>query len=50
MIARRTFLKSASVAAVSMGVSEAQQVPNSSGNEPAKLSARWCLRLPLSHL
>jgi len=46
MIARRTFLKTASAAAIasacsglSVGVSEAQQVPNSSGSEPAKLKA-----------
>ncbi len=46
MIARRTFLKRASAAAVasatsglSVGVSQAQQVPNSAGSEPAKLKA-----------
>jgi D-galactarolactone isomerase len=46
MIARRTFIKSASVVAIastaadiSVGVSEAQQVPNSSGSGPAKLKA-----------
>lgn len=38
MIARRTFLKSASVA-ISARLAAAQQVPNSSGNEPAKLKA-----------
>ena len=46
MIARRALIKGASVAAmaaassgISVGVSEAQQVPNSSGTEPAKLKA-----------
>jgi predicted TIM-barrel fold metal-dependent hydrolase len=46
MIARRTFIKSISMAAVgpagpaiSIGVSQAQQVPNSSGSEPASLKA-----------
>jgi len=46
MLARRTFLKTASAAAIAaagsplyVGVSEAQQVPNSSGSEPAKLKA-----------
>ena len=44
MIVRRTFIKSASVAiastaGISIGVSQAQQVPNSSGSEPAKLKA-----------
>ena len=45
MIARRTFLKHASVAAaaaasgLSVGLSQAQQVPNSAGSEPAKLKA-----------
>src|SRR5438093_13680837 len=43
MIARRTFIKRASLAIASaapgifVGVSQAQQVPNSSGSEPAKL-------------
>jgi D-galactarolactone isomerase len=46
MIARRAFIKSASSMAIgssgwsiSLGVSHAQQVPNSSGTEPAKLKA-----------
>ena len=46
MIRRRTFIKSASAVAIassageiSVGVSDAQQVPNSSGNERAKLKA-----------
>ena len=46
MIARRTFIKAVSAAAIastgselSVGVSEAQQVPNSAGSEPAKLKA-----------
>lgn len=46
MIGRRTFVKSASMMAIasaastiSVGVSDAQQVPNSSGAEPAKLKA-----------
>lgn len=46
MIARRTFIKSISMAAIgaaglaiSIGVSRAQQVPNSSGSEPATLKA-----------
>jgi predicted TIM-barrel fold metal-dependent hydrolase len=46
MIARRTFIKSASAVAIassageiSVGVSEAQQVPNSSGSERSKLKA-----------
>jgi predicted TIM-barrel fold metal-dependent hydrolase len=39
MIARRIFLKSASAAAISGRLSEAQQVPNSSGKEGAKLKA-----------
>jgi predicted TIM-barrel fold metal-dependent hydrolase len=46
MIARRTFIKSASAVAIastaadiSVGVSQAQQVPNSSGSGPAKLKA-----------
>ncbi len=46
MIGRRTFVKSASMMAIastatkiSVGVSHAQQVPNSSGAEPAKLKA-----------
>jgi len=46
MIARRTFIKSASAVAIastagdiSVGVSQAQQVPNSSGSGPARLKA-----------
>jgi len=46
MVARRTFLKRGSIIAIgysgwaiSLGVSQAQQVPNSSGTEPAKLKA-----------
>ena len=46
MIARRTFIKGASMAAIvattsgaSIGESLAQQVPNSSGTEPAKVKA-----------
>jgi D-galactarolactone isomerase len=43
MIARRMFIKSVSIAysgfAISAGMSQAQQVPNSSGTEPAKLKA-----------
>jgi hypothetical protein len=46
MIARRTFVKTACVAAItsatsrlSVGVGQAQQVPNSSGTESAKLKA-----------
>src|SRR5437764_5465685 len=46
MIARRTFIKSASAVAIassageiSVGVSQAQQVPNSTGSERAKLKA-----------
>ena len=43
MIARRTFIKSVSMGysglAISAGISQAQQVPNSSGTEPAKLKA-----------
>ena len=45
MIARRTFIERASLAIASaapgifVGVSQAQQVPNSSGSEPAKLKA-----------
>jgi D-galactarolactone isomerase len=46
MIARRTFLKHASAAAIAsatsgllVGVGHAEQVPNSSGSEPAKLKA-----------
>src|SRR5262249_31679615 len=42
MIARRTFIKGASVAAITgihAGQSEAQQVPNSVGAEPPKLKA-----------
>src|SRR5215467_8377616 len=46
MIARRTFIKGASVAAITatasgihVGQSEAQQVPNSVGAEPPKLKA-----------
>src|SRR5579862_8349600 len=46
MIGRRSLIKGASMAAmaaavsgVSVRVSEAQQVPNSSGSEPAKLKA-----------
>ncbi len=46
MIARRTFIKSVSMvalgsggSAISVGVSEAQQVPNSSGIKPARLKA-----------
>ena len=46
MIARRTFIKRVSMAAlaaggsaISVGVSQAQQVPNSSGAEPARLKA-----------
>ena len=46
MIARRKFIKSASMMAIAsaaprifVGVSEAQQVPNSTGSEPAKLKA-----------
>ena len=46
MIARRTFIKSVSMMAIgssgsviSIGVSQAQQVPNSSGTQPAKLKA-----------
>ena len=38
MIPRRTFLKSAAIA-ISTRIGEAQQVPNSSGTEPAKLRA-----------
>ena len=47
MIARRTFIKSASMLALAastlrlyVGESFAQQVPNSSGTEPATLKAR----------
>jgi D-galactarolactone isomerase len=43
MIARRTFIKSVSMGysglAIFAGISQAQQVPNSSGTEPAKLKA-----------
>src|ERR1035437_8847842 len=46
MIARRTFIKGVSMvtmgsggSAISVGVSEAQQVPNSSGIKPARLKA-----------
>jgi D-galactarolactone isomerase len=39
MIARRKFIKSASMMAIASTVSRAQQVPNSSGSEPAKLKA-----------
>jgi len=39
MIARRTFIKNTSMAAISVGWSQAQQVPNSSGAEPARLKA-----------
>jgi D-galactarolactone isomerase len=39
MIARRIFLKSASAAAISTRLSEAQPAPNSSGREAAKLKA-----------
>jgi D-galactarolactone isomerase len=46
MIARRTFIKTVSImaigasgSAISVGVGQAQQVPNSSGSEPAKLKA-----------
>jgi D-galactarolactone isomerase len=39
MIARRNFIKSASLMAIASTVSRAQQVPNSSGTEPAKLKA-----------
>ena len=39
MIPRRKFLKSASAAAISAGLGEAQQVPNSSGSAAAKLKA-----------
>jgi D-galactarolactone isomerase len=39
MIARRSFIKSASMMAIASTVSRAQQVPNSSGTEPAKLKA-----------
>jgi len=38
MIPRRTFLKSAAIA-ISTRIGEAQQVPNSSGTEPARLKA-----------
>ena len=58
MIRRRTFIKSVSMvaigssgSAISVGVSEAQQVPNSSGTEPSQAqSARGRLRLPPPHL
>ena len=39
MITRRTLLQGASVAAAFAGVGEAQQTPNSSGSEPARLKA-----------
>jgi hypothetical protein len=39
MIRRRTFIKSASAVAIASTVSDAQQVPNSSGSERAKLQA-----------
>lgn len=40
MIARRTFVKRATMAAIACaGAGQAQQVPNSSGDEPAKLKA-----------
>ena len=39
MIGRRTFIKGASAAAIFAGFRESQQVPNSSGNEPARLKA-----------
>ena len=39
MIGRRRFIKGASAAAIFAGLGEAQQVPNSSGNEPARLKA-----------
>ena len=39
MITRRTFIERASAAAISAGMGEAQQVPNSSGSEAAKLKA-----------
>ena len=39
MIPRRKFLKSASAAAISAGLGEARQVPNSSGSAAAKLKA-----------
>jgi D-galactarolactone isomerase len=39
MITRRTFVESALAAAISAGLSEAQQVPNSSGSGAAKLKA-----------
>jgi D-galactarolactone isomerase len=39
MITRRTFLNRASVVAISAGISDGQQVPNSSGSEPAKIEA-----------
>ena len=39
MIKRRTFIESASAAAIYAGIGEAQQVPNSSGSAAAKLKA-----------
>jgi D-galactarolactone isomerase len=39
LITRRTFLQGASVAAACVEAGQAQQVPNSSGSEPAKLKA-----------
>lgn len=39
MIARRRFIKNASFAALALATGQAQQVPNSSGSEPAKLKA-----------
>ena len=39
MITRRTFLQGASVVAACLEAGQAQQVPNSSGSEPAKLKA-----------
>jgi len=43
MIPRRRFIRSVSIAysglAISAGTIQAQKVPNSSGNEPAKLKA-----------
>jgi D-galactarolactone isomerase len=39
MIGRRTFIKGASAAAIFAGLGEPQQVPNSSGSEPARLKA-----------
>ena len=39
MIRRRTFLRGATIAAMKAAVTHAQQVPNSSGSQPAKLKA-----------